>query len=636
MKADVSNRTGLAQTLFQQCGDALFLFDPASERLLDANPAAERLCGLPRDSLLKMSLRDLGRENIPASSEHRREKFLLRRQDGGRIPVSGRVTRLGAEEQTPGLLTLNAVKEPAPGHLASELLFDRAHYRTLVQNLEQCIFLKDDQFRFVAVNPPFCRAADRPEEEVLGRTDFDCYPRALAEKFRADDRQVLLHGKRLETEEQSLIGGQQRTVRVVKTPVRDDSGRPVGVLGIFWDVTEQRSLEAQLRQAQKMEAVGQLAGGVAHDFNNLLTAILGNLSLLTGAAPLEAPARELVQAAESAALRAANLTGQLLGFSRRTLLRPEPTNVNHTINEVVAMLRRTIDPRIILETHAASDLWPVLADTGQMNQVVMNLCLNARDAMPEGGRLLLQTENVVLGAEQARLWLEARSGEFVCLRVRDTGAGMTAAVRARIFEPFFTTKGPGKGTGLGLAMVFGIVKQHGGWIECDSEPDKGTCFTLHLPRHVAAGLPAAEDNSRNDGAGRGTETILFVDDEAMLRNLGRTILQRHGYKVLLASDGMQAVEVFGRERASIDLVVLDLTMPRLSGRDAFRQIRVLDPEVCVLFASGFSPEQLTAEEHEQIAGFVAKPYRPRELTALVREALDRKHIGTREPCAASS
>jgi hypothetical protein len=412
---------------------------------------------------------------------------------------------------------------------------------------------------------------------------------------------------------------------VVKTPVREEQGRIVGVLGIFWDVTEQRNLEAQLRQAQKMEAVGQLAGGVAHDFNNLLTAILGNLSMMSSTLMLDGPAREMLQTAEAAALRAANLTRQLLGFARRTLLRPEPSNLNLLIDEVVLLFKRTIDPRITLEIRKHPELWPVLADGGHMNQVLVNLCLNARDAMPEGGQLLLQTDNVVFAPEQIQGKLEDRSGEFVRLRVSDTGVGISEEVRQHLYEPFFTTKGPGKGTGLGLATVFGIIKQHQGWIDCESELGHGTTFSIYLPRLILAPSQSQDpDGTRTEKSGvMGTETILFVDDEAILRNLGRTMLERNGYRVLLAEDGVQALELYQEHRDRVDLIILDLTMPRLSGRDTFRALRAINPEVQVLFASGYSPEQLSTEEHEQIAGFVAKPYRPRELALIIRETLDR-------------
>src|SRR5438132_8651837 len=270
----------------------------------------------------------------------------------------------------------------------------------------------------------FCRQVGLSEVEIIGKTDFDFYPAHLAEKYRADDRLVLGEGKRLEQEEQNFSDGVLRTVRVIKTPVKDDQGKIAGVLGIFWDVTEQRALEAQLRQAQKMDAIGQLAGGVAHDFNNLLTVILGNVSLLQAGLPKEDARRELLHATERAALRAAELTSKMLGFSRRTTLRLEPASLNYALDESVILLRRGIDPRITLHVKKCPDLWLVNADTGQINQVLMNLCLNARDAMPEGGMLTLETENVTLDESAVRLHLEAHSGEYVRLSVSDTGEGI--------------------------------------------------------------------------------------------------------------------------------------------------------------------------------------------------------------------
>ncbi len=495
-------------------------------------------------------------------------------------------------------------------------------YRCLIDNLEQHIFLKDADGRFLAANPPFYRGLGcAREEELLGKTDEDFFPPDLAAKYRADDRKVLDEGKRLEVEEKNLTPGGMRTVRVVKTPLRDGDGRLVGVLGIFWDVTEQRAAEGQMRQAQKMEAVGQLAGGIAHDFNNLLTAILGNLALILDDLAADDPHRVLLATAEKAAQRAANLTGQLLGFSRRTVLRTEALRLNAAVDEILGLLRRTIDPRVTLEERRAPDLWTVRADPGQMNQVLMNLCLNARDAMPDGGRLLLETENVTLSPDYARLHLEGRAGEFVRLRVSDTGHGIAPEVRARVFEPFFTTKGPGKGTGLGLAMVFGIIKQHRGWVDCYSEVGHGTRFDIYLPR-----APAGEEAApalRAGPPGRGHETILLADDEPMILGLGKTILQHHGYQVLLAEDGEEAVRVFEERRADIGLVVLDLTMPRLSGRDAFRRMMQIDPGVRVVFASGYSAEVLGDGERAQACGFVGKPYRPDDLARTVRAALDR-------------
>jgi two-component system, cell cycle sensor histidine kinase and response regulator CckA len=655
LKSDVHNLPLLARILFEDSADALFLFDPDTGQILEANAMAQSLTGFAHTHLIGLSIGHLFRSEIPSGLQRLRracrratafpsqEGFLLRHSKQGMwLQVALAVTRFPTAPKALGVITAHDLSE---SRAAQRLLKQKetelyraresvraneASYHTLVENLEQCIFLKDEQFHFVAVNPPFCRAVGRRAEEILGRTDFDFYPREMAEKFRADDEKVLAQGARIETEEESRLGDQIRTVRVVKTPVRH-AGKVAGVLGIFWDVTEQRALEAQLRQAQKMEAIGQLAGGVAHDFNNLLTAILGNLSLLSNIGSLDVSAREMVKAAEQAALRAAGLTSQLLGFSRRTLLRPEPANLNSTVDEVVALLRRTIDPRITLAVRKDPELWPVLADAGQMNQVLMNLCLNARDAMPDGGRLTIETTNAVMSPEKVRLKLEARSGDFVCLQVRDTGCGMTPEVQARVFEPFFTTKGPGKGTGLGLAMVFGIAKQHQGWVECDSTSGQGTGFTLFLPRHVQTTPDGTTTASHQEQTPlSGTETILFVDDEGILRDLGRTILQRHGYQVLVAADGVQALEIFRQERSRIDLIILDLTMPRLSGRDTFRQIRALDAQIPILFASGYSSQRLSPEETGQISGFVAKPYRPRELTTLVREVLDQKGSSTGE------
>lgn len=502
-----------------------------------------------------------------------------------------------------------------------------AKHRSLVENLTQSVFLKDRNLHYIAVNGPFCRSVGcHSEAEVLGKTDFDLYPQLLAEKYRTADRLVLQEGRRLELEEQNLIGGKLRTVQKVKTPVRDEKDNIVGVLGIFWDVTDQRNLEAQLRQAHKMEAVGQLAGGIAHDFNNLLTGILGNLSLAIADLPMDHPNRELLTSAEVAALRAAELTRQMLGFSRRAPLRPEPLDLNAAIEETVRLLRRTFDPRIRVEVRAASELWKVEADAGQIGQVLMNLCLNARDAMPQGGTLTLETANVVLDAVAARGSIEGRPGEFAHLRVRDTGLGIPPEALEHIFEPFFTTKEPGKGTGLGLAMVFGIVKQHRGWIQCASGMGEGTVFDIYLPRLpiVVAGPTAAPPLA---GIRGGRETILLADDEEVVGRLGLTILERHGYRVLNAMDGAEAVEIYRCRHAEIDLVILDLAMPRLSGAEALSELRRINPTVRVLISSGYSSdEDLRAVERAGVHGFVAKPYRPADLARKVRAALDEKPL----------
>ena len=315
------------------------------------------------------------------------------------------------------------------------LLQSEAKYRTLLENLEHGVFVKDRALRFVAVNNHFCRRLGLGEADFVGKTDAEVFPAEVAQRSLQDDRLVLAEGHSVEREEQA---GKGPIFRVIRTPVKDDAGQVVGVLGILWDVTEQSRLEAQLRQAQKMDAIGHLAGGIAHDFNNLLTAILGNLSLIEDSLPREDPNRDLLAAAERATTRAANLTAQLLSFARQAIMRFQPLDLRSTIDEVVRLLRRTIDPRIDLEIQTAEDLGTILADPAQMTQVLMNLCLNARDAMPEGGRLRLEAANVVLDKANTRLCLNARCGDFV----RCASATPATASRRRFARTFSSLSSP--------------------------------------------------------------------------------------------------------------------------------------------------------------------------------------------------
>jgi CheY-like chemotaxis protein len=375
-----------------------------------------------------------------------------------------------------------------------------------------------------------------------------------------------------------------------------------------------------------MDAIGQLAGGIAHDFNNLLTAILCNLDLILDNPGANESTKDLAGAAHNAASRAASLTQRLLGFSRRHKLDWAPTQVNSVVEEVVALLRRTIDPLIRIETRLAPDLWTVQGDAVQLNQVLMNLCLNARDAMPEGGRLTIETACVAPTDLPPNL-RAGRTTDFVRLRVIDNGLGMTDEVKARIYEPFFTTKEVGKGTGLGLPMVFAIVRQHKGWIDCASEFGYGTRFDIYLPRGEEARiLDAGVLTPAPRGFGLGT--VLVVDDEDMIRRVASQALKAHGYRVLEAADGQQAIDLYANEGEGIELVLLDLTMPVLSGHETFRHLVQLNSRVRVLFASGYAEEQLSDLEKELMTGFLKKPYRPNELILAVSEALQRRGHGS--------
>jgi PAS domain S-box-containing protein len=419
-----------------------------------------------------------------------------------------------------------------------------------------------------------------------------------------------------------------------ESPARRADGSPIWLLenimlrtedgslvqeGTVIDITDRKRAEDRIRRASALEAFGQLAGGVAHDFNNLLTALLGNLSLALDRLPEGDPNRDLLAEAERAGWRAAELTGQLLGFARCKTLQIEPVHLPRGVTEMVGILKRTLDPRIAVQIQLAADLWPVLADAGRLNQMIMNLCLNARDAMPEGGRLTLEGANVTVDAAAAARSVDGQAGDYVRLSVIDTGHGMSEQVRRHIFEPFFTTKPAGKGTGLGLAMVLGLVRQHNGWIECESGPGRGARFDVYLPRSPRPAAAEPADAGRPLG---GDEVILLVDDDEMIRHLGRTLLTQSGYQVLLADDGATAVDLFRQYQDRIDLVILDLTMPRLPGRETFLELKQINPAVRVLFSSAYSAEDLPPEISATAAGFVNKPYRVGDLIRAVRAALD--------------
>ena len=418
-------------------------------------------------------------------------------------------------------------------------------------------------------------------------------------------------------------GGEVRYVRDQVQPVTDADGRLLRLYGVTHDVTEARQAQEQLAQAQKMELIGQLAGGIAHDFNNILTGIIGNLARID--LPAADPNRQMVEVALTAAGRAADLTRKLLGFARRHQLLLAPARAAEFVKEVVALISSTFDPRIRVETDLDTDAM-VSADSTLMSQVLLNLCVNAKDAMPGGGSLTLRVDV----ADVAEPPAECRPGPHVRISVEDTGEGIPPDAMAHLFEPFFTTKPVGQGTGLGLAMVDGIMRQHGGWVECRSEVGVGTRFDLFLPQ-LSAGPPvrlspavswavaAAPLSDTPPPLDRPT-TILLVDDEEMIRSLGRAVLESAGYQVLEACDGEDAVELFRATRPGIDLVILDLTMPRMSGQDAFRQLAEADPGVRVLLSSGYTPDGLA--DTDGILGLLPKPYRPTELLDAVRVALN--------------
>jgi PAS domain S-box-containing protein len=423
--------------------------------------------------------------------------------------------------------------------------------------------------------------------------------------------------------------GDERMVAWSHAALRDSAGQVTSVIATGTDVTESRRLERQIIEMQKMEAVGTLAGGVAHDFNNILTGIMGNLDLAGKAVPPGSPAvlpiRESVKASE----RAAHMVRQLLDFSRRSPSERRSIDMRKLAQEVADLFAQTIDKRIEVKTSYDGDLWPAKADNNQMHQVMMNICVNARDAImeclegkpqpespPGGYAIRLMLGNATVGDEYCRKYPFARRGKFVVLSVSDNGSGMDEATRRRIFEPFYTTKKLGRGTGLGLSTVYGIMKQHEGWITLESQPGKGTTFRAYVPR--AEDLEEEKSPTAETSRGKtGKETILLVDDEEMIRNFAKQILEIHGYSVLTAVDGQEAVDMYIRQRERFDLVILDLTMPHLSGSEVLTRIRNLNPHAKVILSSGYP-----SGETYRASAFLPKPYRADTLIRVVREVLD--------------
>ena len=390
----------------------------------------------------------------------------------------------------------------------------------------------------------------------------------------------------------------------------------------FRDLTQRRQLEERLRQAQKMEAIGQLAGGVAHDFNNILAAIMMNVSLMQQETGLTPILRELLTELEDSAKRAATLTRQLLAFSRRQKMQPQPLELNDLLGNLLKMLRRLLGERINLIFQEATDPPWIEGDPIMMEQVVLNLCVNARDAMPQGGQLILLTRIVEMSAAQMQRHPEAPVGQYVCLTVADTGCGMDAATLEHVFEPFFTTKEVGRGSGLGLATVHGIVEQHHGWLEIESTVGQGTTFRVYLPVSTKAWAGTVEEGAI--GWKGGTETILLVEDEISLRRTVALFLRRQGYTVLEAGNGFEALRQWEHHANSIALLFTDMVMPEgMTGLDLARQLRLRRAELPVIVSSGYSPDLISEDQPAQPnLLYLPKPCEPAKLARKLRSLLD--------------
>jgi PAS domain S-box-containing protein len=494
-------------------------------------------------------------------------------------------------------------------------------FRAFMDHIPAVAFIKDELGRMVYVNAGFEKVFQAPREHWLGKTDVELWPPEVAAQLREDDRKVIASGQPTELwEHVPLPTGEKREWFVMKFPLSDASGRSL-LGGIGVDMTDRRSLEKQLQQAQKMEAVGHLAGGVAHDFNNLLGVILGYSELLLDNTAAQGPAQHQLREIKKAGERAANLTRQLLAFSRKQIVEPVVLDLNALVADMGKLLQRLIGEDIELITALAPNLGRVKADPGQLEQVVMNLAVNARDAMPRGGKLSIETANVELDEEYARKHVTVQPGAYVLLAVSDTGVGMDEATQARIFEPFFTTKESGKGTGLGLATVYGIVKQSGGNIWVYSEVGRGTSFKIYLPR---VSMPiSAPRSSEGVSVPGGNETLLVVEDAEPMRKMTCEFLASQGYTVLGAKDGQEALALAEKHSGQIHMLITDLVMPGMNGRELAEGLHHNDGNLKVLYVSGYTGDAVVRLGIlEGAAAFLQKPFTLHGLACKVREILD--------------
>jgi two-component system cell cycle sensor histidine kinase/response regulator CckA len=614
------------RSLIDHSIDAIEVIDPETGRFLDVNERACVVRGYTREEYLALDapqvysgsggrnwettrdeLRRLG--SCSFESEHRRK-------DGSALPVEVHATRISLDHD----YVLAVVRDITERRRAERALFESHSLLTaVVEGATDAIYVKDLEGRYLMINAAGARFLGKSVEDVLGRDDRDLFPAEAAAALVEGDRHVMAGGPPEVTEQTVTMGGTTRVYSATRGVYRGALGKVLGVIGIARDVTEVKRLEEQFRQGQKMQAVGRLAGGIAHDFNNILGIIVGYGDIVkrrvVADEALGAKVAEILKAAD----RAAGLTRQLLAFSRQQVLLPRILDLNGVVAETTDILRRLLGEEVALVTEPGPGLGRVKGDPGQLQQVIVNLAENARDAMPGGGELRIETDNLDADAAYAALHPPMKPGPYVQLVVADTGSGMDAEVLAHVFEPFFTTKGLAKGAGLGLSTVYGIVEQSGGHIFVDSTPGVGTSFLVLLPR-VEGALPRGPEAHPSSPADP-SETVLLAEDEESLRDLVREVLEESGYLVLVARDGSEALRVAGGHAGPIHVMVTDVIMPGMSGREAADAIRQARPGMKVVYMSGYADDAVLRQGLPGSAAFLAKPFTRDSLLHEVRGLL---------------
>ena len=617
--------------VFENSGDALFIHDADTGEVLDVNRTGVEMYGWSREECRRLTVADLSadrpeyspdvaRERLAEAASHGQATFewMARRRDGGCFPVEVALKRTAVAGQP---CILAAVRDATARKRAEE---EQARLSRAVAQAGESVVITDPEGTIVYVNPAFERITGYTRAEALGQN-----PRIL----KSGRHDGAFYGGMWDT----LVKGGVWSGRLVNRrkdgtlfdedatigPVRDASGRLVNYVAVKRDVSREVLLQQQLLASQRIEAVGRLAGGVAHDFNNLLFVIMSYGEMVFRGLPAENPLKGKVKQIIKAADRAAGLTRQLLAFSRRQVLQPRTLDLNVIVSEMGSMLQRVIGERIEMVTRLEPGLASVRADPGQLEQVIMNLVVNARDAMPDGGRLVVQTRNADVAEDYTASQPLVSPKPYAMLAISDTGSGMSAETQAHIFEPFFTTKEVGKGTGLGLSTVYGIVKQSGGYIWVDSQLAVGTTFRIYLPA-VDEVPENAEEREGGAALRLGSETVLLVEDETSVRDVLQATLQANGYRVLVAQDGEEALQIAAAHVDAIDLLVTDVIMPGMTGHEVAEQIAPKHPKMRVLYISGHADEAIS--RYGLIspgAAFLSKPFGTEVFLLRIRELLDR-------------
>lgn len=620
----------LAKFSVERAADAVYWIDPQA-KILDVNEAASLMLGYSKDELCAMTLHDLN-PDFQADmwpgfwAETKRRGTMVfeathRAKNGQLIPIEVSVNYLPYEGKEYHCAFVRDITERKRAR--EERRRSRAFITSVVENLPNMIFVKDAKnLKYIRFNKAGEDLLGYSREDLIGKSDYDVFPKAEADFFTETDRQVLKAGRLHDIPEESIQTRDkgQRILHTKKIPLLDADGTPQYLLGISEDITERKRLEAQFRQVQKLEAVGRLAGGMAHDFNNLLTVINGYSALIIDQLSLEDPRHEMAVKALRAGELAGELTKQLLAFSRKQILMPQPLNLNDSLRSISSILNPLLNENVTLTMDLAPDLWSINGDKGQLDQVTMNLAINACDAMPNGGDLTIATRNLSVGPQRTDHHRMMPPGDYVHVSVCDTGHGMSDETLSHLFEPFFTTKEVGQGTGLGLATAYGIVKQSQGYIFPVSALGRGTTFHLYYPRVLAAPAVAETPPVRSRKC---SESLLIVEDHESVRALVVQVLTWCGYRVIEAANGEDALRKAASLPEPVHALVTDVRMPHMSGPEVAERLRRTWPGLRVLFMSGYTDLIKPAFLDEPGTAFIQKPFSPDNLARHLRDLLER-------------